>query len=113
MLLSAPGRDAGVSGPARDPAADASLSVDAALAAATENGQVRLEDCVSAALRHYFETLDGHECRDLFSLVMGEVEKPLLAMVLDRSGGSRTKAAQMLGINRGTLRKKLQQHRLD
>jgi len=102
-----------VSGPARDPGAAAPLQVDAALSAAVGNGQVRLEDCVSDALRRYFEALDGHECRDLFSLVMREVEKPLLTMALDRSGGSRTKAAQMLGINRGTLRKKLQQHRLD
>lgn len=102
-----------MSGPARDSGADAPLHADATLAAATGNGQVRLEDCVSDALGRYFEALDGHECRDLFSLVMREVERPLLTMVLDRSGGSRTKAAQMLGINRGTLRKKLQQHRLD
>ena len=102
-----------MSGPARDPGAGAPLDVDAAFTASTGNGQVRLKDCVSDALQRYFEALDGHECRDLFSLVMREVEKPLLTMVLDRSGGSRTKAAQMLGINRGTLRKKLQQHRLD
>ena len=102
-----------MSGAVRDPAASGSLHVDGALAAATGNGQVSLEDCVSDALGQYFEALDGHDCRDLFSLVMREVEKPLLVMVLARSGGSRTKAAQMLGINRGTLRKKLQQHRLD
>ena len=67
---------------------------------------------MSLALRRYFEALDGHECRDLFSLVMREVEKPLFEVVLSQSGGSRTKAAEMLGISRGTLRKKLQQHRL-
>ena len=89
------------------------MHVDAGLAAATGNGSVRLEDCVSDALRRYFEALDGHDCVDLFSLVMRQVEKPLLEMVLVQSGGSRTKAAHMLGINRGTLRKKLQQHRLD
>ena len=102
-----------MSAPACEPGPKAPLEVDAALAAATGNGQVRLEDCVSDALRRYFEALDAHECRDLFSLVMREVEKPLLVMVLARSGGSRTKAAQMLGINRGTLRKKLEQHRLN
>ena len=49
----------------------------------------------------------------LFALVMREVERPLLETVLAHSGGSRTKAARMLGINRGTLRKKLRQHRLE
>ena len=102
-----------MSEPARDSDAGATRHADAAPASATGNGQVRLEDCVSDALGRYFEALDGHECRDLFSLVMREVEKPLLVTVLARSGGSRAKAAQMLGINRGTLRKKLQQHRLD
>ena len=101
-----------MSPPTREPGSETPLQVDGVLAAATGNGQVRLEDCVSDALRRYFEALDGHECRDLFPLVMHEVERPLLEMVLARSGGSRTKAAQMLGINRGTLRKKLQQHRL-
>ena len=102
-----------MSEPAFGPDAGATLHTDAVPASATGNGQVRLEDCVNDALGRYFEALDGHECRDLFSLVMREVEKPLLVMVLARSGGSRAKAAQMLGINRGTLRKKLQQHRLD
>ena len=102
-----------MSAPACEPVAKTPFEVDGALAAATGNGHVSLKDCVGVALKRYFEALDGHECRDLFSLVMREVEEPLLEVVLAQSGGSRTKAAQMLGINRGTLRKKLQQYRLD
>lgn len=63
------------------------------------------------ALRNYFEALDGHECRGLFSLVMRETEQPLLEVVLERSGGNQTMAARMLGISPGTLRKKLRQYR--
>ena len=63
------------------------------------------------ALRNYFEALDGHECRGLFGLVMRETEQPLLEVVLERSGGNQTRAARMLGISPGTLRKKLRQYR--
>ena len=102
-----------MSAPTGDPGAGGPPNVEGMLATSRGNGHERLKDCVSDALRRYFEDLDGHECRDLFSLVMREVEVPLLEWVLARSGGSRTKAALMLGINRGTLRKKLQQYRLD
>ena len=71
-----------------------------------------LRDCVRDALARYFATLDGHDCRDLFDLVIGEVEIPLLEIVLEHADGNQTKAAKMLGINRGTLRKKLQQYDL-
>ena len=71
-----------------------------------------LRDCVRDALARYFATLDGHDCSDLFDLVIGEVEIPLLEIVLEHADGNQTKAAKMLGINRGTLRKKLQQYDL-
>lgn len=72
-----------------------------------------LRDCVAAALARYFQTLDGHECCGLYDFVIGEVEAPLLEAVLNYTGGNQTKASQMLGINRGTLRKKLRLHGLD
>ncbi len=71
-----------------------------------------LRDCVESALDHYFTHLDGHQVSGLFELVMGEVEAPLLAAVMRRAEGNLTRAAQMLGINRATLRRKLERYRL-
>jgi Fis family transcriptional regulator len=68
--------------------------------------------CVTESLRVYFQQLNGHDCDDLYQLVLTEVEIPLLESVMSHCGGNQTKAAQMLGINRGTLRKKLQQYGL-
>ena len=72
-----------------------------------------LRECVRDALSRYFRQLDGYDACDLFELVMGEVEAPLLESVLEHTRGNLTKAAAILGINRGTLRKKLKQYRLD
>ena len=72
-----------------------------------------LRECVKDALVSYFATLDGHDCGGLYELVMREVEAPLLEAALEYVGGNQSKAAQMLGINRGTLRKKLRLHGLD
>ena len=66
---------------------------------------------VRKTLKEYFKDLDGEEpCCDMYDMVMNCVEKPLLEMVLEHVGGNQTHAAEMLGINRNTLRKKMQQH---
>lgn len=66
---------------------------------------------VRKSLKEYFKDLDGEEpCCGMYDMVMDCVEKPLLEMVLERVGGNQTRAAEMLGINRNTLRKKMQQH---
>ena len=72
-----------------------------------------LRECVRDAVARYFRQLDGHDTSDLFELVMGEVEAPLLEAVLEHTRGNLTRAAAILGINRGTLRKKLKQYKLD
>lgn len=64
------------------------------------------------ALGRYFQTLNGHRPEALYDLVIGEVEKPLFRAVLDYTGGNQSLAANILGINRGTLRKKLRLHGL-
>ncbi len=66
---------------------------------------------VRSALIEYFKDLDGEEptC-SVYDMVMDCVEKPLLEMVLEHVGGNQTHAAEMLGINRNTLRKKMLQH---
>ena len=68
---------------------------------------------VRKALKEYFKDLDGEDpCADMYNMVMDCVEKPLLEIVLEYSGGNLSRAADMLGINRNTLRKKMLQHEI-
>jgi Fis family transcriptional regulator len=64
------------------------------------------------ALNQYFANLNGDRPGDLYDLVMGEVERPLFKAVLDYTDGNQSQAAGILGINRGTLRKKLKSYSL-
>jgi Fis family transcriptional regulator len=72
-----------------------------------------LNGCVRKALDKYFADLEGHAPGDLYQLMLGEVEKPLLEKVIQHTQGNQTRASELLGINRGTLRKKLKQYGLD
>lgn len=69
--------------------------------------QPALCDSVARAVRRYLTDLDAQKPEGLYELVLNEVEKPLLREVLHWSGGNQSRAAQALGINRATLRKKL------
>ena len=64
------------------------------------------------ALENYFATLNGDRPGELYDLVIGEVERPLFKAVLDFTDGNQSQAAGILGINRGTLRKKLRTYSL-
>jgi len=64
------------------------------------------------ALNKYFASLNGDRPGDLYDLVIGEVERPLFKAVLDYTDGNQSQAAGILGINRGTLRKKLRSYSL-
>ena len=59
------------------------------------------------ALNRYFDSLNGDRPGDLYDLVLGQVEEPLFKAVMDYTHGNQSQAAGILGINRGTLRKKL------
>ena len=71
-----------------------------------------LRDCVETTLSNYFSQLDGAPVTDVYQLVLTEVEAPLLEQVLKYTRNNQTKASVMLGLNRGTLRKKLKQYGL-
>ena len=73
----------------------------------SEESSLTLRDNVSQAMNSYFNLLDGSDVTDVYRLVMSEVEAPLLESVLKHTSGNQTKAAEVLGLNRGTLRKKL------
>ncbi|WP_111493941.1 MULTISPECIES: DNA-binding transcriptional regulator Fis [Marinobacter] len=78
-----------------------------------QNGStVTLRDSVEVALKNYFEQLDGAPVTDVYQLVLSEVEAPLLEQVMRYTRNNQTKASTMLGLNRGTLRKKLKQYGL-
>ena len=72
-----------------------------------------LRDHVYETLRIYFHNLGGQAPSNLYDLVQREVEPPLLEIVMQFTGGNQSRAAEILGINRGTLRKKLRQYSLN
>jgi Fis family transcriptional regulator len=71
-----------------------------------------LEQCVLRSLEQYFSDLDGSRPHALFEMVNSAVERPLLQFAMVKCDGNQCAAAALLGINRNTLRKKLQQYRL-
>ena len=71
-----------------------------------------LRDSVAEAMQRYFADLDGQDTRDLYELVMAEVEPPLLSAAMNYTRQNQSRTAEILGLNRGTLRKKLKQHDL-
>lgn len=72
--------------------------------------QKPLRDSVKIALKNYLAQLNGQDIDDLYELVLAEVEQPMLDMIMQYTRGNQTRAATMMGINRGTLRKKLKKY---
>ncbi|MEX0623131.1 DNA-binding transcriptional regulator Fis [Saccharospirillum sp.] len=71
-----------------------------------------LRDSVEIAMRNYFAHLEGQDVANVYQMVMSEVEAPMLEAVMRFSRDNQTKASRVLGLNRGTLRKKLKQYGL-
>ncbi len=67
---------------------------------------------VSKSMRKYFQELDGEKPTDVYSMVLKEVELPLLEIVMKECNENQSKASKILGMNRGTLRSKLKEHKL-
>ena len=68
-----------------------------------------IAECVRRALEKYFKDLDGERPRTVYDMVLKNVEKPMIEVVLGHAEGNQTVAAKWLGINRNTLRKKIEQ----
>jgi Fis family transcriptional regulator len=81
-------------------------------ASPTRRGGETLEQAVVRNLEQYFADLDGAKPHALHEMVLQAVERPLLKFALDRASGNQSAAAELLGINRNTLRKKLHDYRL-
>ena len=71
-----------------------------------------IQDVVKKSLEKYFKDLGEQTPSNVYEMVVSTVEKPILEVVMTRADGNQSFAAEMLGINRNTLRKKLQQHGL-
>jgi Fis family transcriptional regulator, factor for inversion stimulation protein len=74
------------------------------------NSETDLERSVRKAVDGYFRDLDGEKPQGVYEMVISCVERPLIEAVLMRVEGNQTHAAEMLGINRNTLRKKMKNH---
>ena len=74
--------------------------------------QQSLRDHVAESMQRYFQDLDGQDTKELYNLVMAEVEPPLIEAAMKYTRNNQSKTAALLGLNRGTLRKKLKQYNL-
>ena len=81
--------------------------------AANEPSQTKhLRQSVAEAVDNYFKQLDGQPAINVYDLVLNEIEAPLLEAVMLHTRDNQTRASEVLGLNRGTLRKKLKQYGL-
>jgi Fis family transcriptional regulator, factor for inversion stimulation protein len=71
-----------------------------------------LNEIVTNNLQKYFQNLDGEVPSSIYDMVIDAVERPMLEVVMREAEGNQSRASEMLGINRNTLRKKLSQHGL-
>ena len=72
-----------------------------------------LQDKIESLLDKYFKDLDGENPNDVYDMVLHSVEKPLLIYIMNYAQGNQTRAAKILGLNRNTLRKKLEFYNLN
>lgn len=76
------------------------------------NGSNEIGRSIERSLDEYFRRLDGEPPHGVYDMVIGHVERALLASMLERAQGNQTQAADMLGMNRNTLRAKLAKYNL-
>jgi len=74
--------------------------------------QIHIAECVRSNLQDYLCDLGGSEPDGMYDMLINVVEKPLLEVVMHHTDHNQSKAAQWLGLNRNTLRKKLLEHKL-
>ena len=72
----------------------------------------QIEECVRTSLESYFKDLRGTEPDGMYDMMVRVVEKPLLEVVMQHAEQNQSRAAEWLGLNRNTLRKKLVEHKL-
>jgi Fis family transcriptional regulator len=73
---------------------------------------MHIEECIRSSLTKYLSDLGESDPNGMYNMVVNVVEKPLLEVVMQHADNNQSKAAQWLGLNRNTLRKKLLEHKL-
>lgn len=76
------------------------------------NKENEISACIKKAMNEYFKDLDGEKPCAIYEMVMASVEKPLLETIMHHAQGNQTRAAELLGLNRNTLRKKMKEYNL-
>ena len=71
-----------------------------------------IHDAVTSSLQAYFNDLGSAPPADVYAMMLEALERPLLTVVMEKTNQNQSKAAQWLGLNRNTLRKKLQQYQM-
>lgn len=82
------------------------------MSAARLSGSKPLSHYVARSLDEFFGELNGHAAKELYGMILEQVEPPLLRATLKYCDGNQSRAASILGLNRATLRKKLRQHKI-
>jgi len=77
-----------------------------------KNSNRFLSEFVSQVMKDYFKKIDGYPIDNVYNLVIGEVEKPLIEETIKYCKGNQSKASELLGLSRGTLRKKMKQYNI-
>ena len=90
-------------------------SIDEHLEKEQQNGPQTssIYDAVKSSIQRYLHELEDTEPSEMYAMVLSQIEQPLLESVLEHTGGNQSRAAEYLGLNRGTLRKKLRIYNLD
>lgn len=94
------------------PVAETRREINNVTPLSTPSKNLSLRDCVAQSMENYFHHLDGQPVTDVYDMVLAEVEAPLLEIIMKYTRHNQTQASQVLGLNRGTLRKKLKQYGL-
>lgn len=72
-----------------------------------------LKECVFSAMKNYYSNVEGNEPSEVYEMLLSQIEPPLLETTMEFTRGNQSKAAILLGLSRGTLRKKLKKYGLD
>lgn len=94
-------------------AVEAVVKAEGTFSAEINTNNKPLKDCVFSAMKNYYTHVEGGDPAEVYDMVLAQIEPPLLETTMEFTRGNQSKAAILLGLSRGTLRKKLKRYNLD